>query len=89
MARRRRVGRPRGSSQETKPVLVKVGRTGGIVQEVCLNGDHTVEAALEAAGMEYNDSDKVRVNGSKASGSSKLKNHDIVTVSGKIEGGVK
>lgn len=78
----------RRAVREAKPIFAKVGRTGGLVSEVCLNGDHSVEAALIAAGLNYDEADKVRVNGLKATGSSTLKNHDVVTVSGKIEGGI-
>lgn len=71
-------------------VLVKVAKTGGIVTEVALNGDHTVEDALSAAGIDYSeDEERVRVNGKAASLSTNLKNGDVVTLSGSIKGGSK
>lgn len=68
-----------------EPFFVKVARVGGSVQDVCLNGNKTVESALEAAGLSADGS--IRVNGRLAEMSSVLQNGDIITVAGKIAGG--
>lgn len=71
----------------TAEILVKVGRTAGRVTEVLLDDDKTVEAALEAAEITITSTDRIRVGGKPAKQSDILKNGDIVTISGKIEGG--
>ena len=82
MAQARR-GRPRREAG----VFVKVARTGGEVKEVLLNGDKTVKDALEAAGIDFDDDNRIRVGGEEAELSDTLKDGDIVTLSGKVEGG--
>lgn len=89
MARR---GRPRttrrtATRRTSGDVLVKVARTGGVVTEVALNGEKTVESALGIADITYTKGDRVRVNGREADTDTVLANGDIVTVAGKIEGG--
>ncbi len=69
-------------------IIVKVAKTGGLVQEVCLNGGRTVEDALKASGIDYDEDTKIRVNGGSSELEDELKNKDIVTLSDKIEGGL-
>jgi len=82
MARPR--GRPRSELDE---IFVKVARSGGEVKEVLLNSDRTVQDALNAADLEATDSDRIRVEGQPAELDDELKEGDVVTLSGKIEGG--
>jgi hypothetical protein len=70
-------------------IFVKVARTGGAVQEVCLNGDRTVKAALGAAGLDFSDTDRFKVKGATASLETILHDGDYVVVAGKIQGGLK
>lgn len=70
-------------------VMVKVARTGGTVTEVCLDGEPTVKAALDIANIDHSKGDRVRVNGREADLDTELKQGDIVTVAGKIEGGIR
>lgn len=69
------------------PLFVKVARTGGVVKEIALNGDNTVKAAIEAAGVGSDSKDRIRVNGRPADSDTKVKDGDIITVAGKISGG--
>lgn len=91
MATRRR-GRPARDAEETprrkNSIFVKVGQTGGRVVEVCLNGGRTVEDALDASDVSYSDSNRIRVNGSPADLEDELQDGDIVTISGRVKGGV-
>lgn len=68
-------------------ITVKVARAGNRVQEVLLEEDKTVSAALTAAGVSYSRTDRIRVNGKSATESTVLRKSDIVTVAGKISGG--
>ena len=68
-------------------IFVKVARTGGAVHEVCLNGDRTVEAALKAAGVDYDDNSRIRINGEEVDLDDQVESGEIVTISGKIKGG--
>ena len=70
------------------PIFVKVARTGGSVQEVCLNGGRLVSDALLAYGIDSPSSDDhVRVNGAPKELDHTLRSGDIVTIAGKISGG--
>lgn len=77
----------RGRRVEENEIFVKVARTGGQVHEVCLNGERTVEDALEAAEVDYSENSRIRVNGVSAELEDELSDGDNVTVSGKIKGG--
>ena len=85
-------GRPARNSNEPargrSPIFVKVARTGGSVTEVSLNGGRQVEDALDAADISYSESDRMRINGSPAQLDDELKDGDIVTISGRVKGGV-
>ena len=70
------------------PIFVKVARLGGEVKEYALNGARTVEAALAAAGITSNGNDRIRVNGETANFETTLKNGDVLTVAGKIQGAI-
>ena len=67
--------------------LVKVARVGGAVGEWALNGDKTVAAALEMAGIEVGSGMRVRVNSAVATLDKTLRNGDVVTVAEKVQGG--
>lgn len=69
-------------------MLVKVARTGGTVTEVMLEEGATVEDALSSAGLSTGDSERVRLNGRQSELDDEVSNGDIVTVAGKIEGGL-
>lgn len=79
--------RRRARTEETE-ILVKVGRTGGRVEEYSLTGtEPTVADALEAAGLSVSKGDRIRVNGDTAEDDTILENGDVITVSGKVSGG--
>lgn len=80
---------PRTARRTTRSgeIFVKVARTGGRVQEVSLDADKTVAAALDASGVSYTSTDRIRVNGTSAKETTTLRDGDIVTVAGKIQGG--
>lgn len=77
------------STRTEASIFVKLARTGSVVQEYCLNGARTVDALLEAAGMTTGKGDKIRVNGRLADEDTLLKQGDIVTLAGRVEGGDK
>ena len=62
------------------PIFVKFARTGGEVQELCLNGARTVGAVLEVAGQDLEDEDRVRVNGRLANEETAVGAGDVITV---------
>lgn len=68
------------------PIFVKVCQLGSEVHEYGLNGARTVKAALEAAGLNAEGADKIRVNGQPATLEQELENEQIVTIAGRIEG---
>ena len=72
-----------------KDFLVKVGRTGARIIEVALNGDRTVEAAINAAGLSKKDSEIVQVNGEEVDDMDMdLSNGDRVILVKNIQGGI-
>ena len=81
-----KVGRPKGSN--AAPIFVQFARTGGEVRQYCLDGARTVEALIEMAEDNLESEDRVRINGKPASASSKLKQGNIVTVAGRVAGGL-
>lgn len=66
-------------------ITVKVGKLPGAIQEIALNGDRTVAAALSAAGLEVGDCE-VRVNASAASEGQTVRNGDTILLVKKIRG---
>lgn len=79
---------PRGrSTARTAEFTVKVARTGGRVTEVLVESGTTVEEALEASGIDYSATDRVRKNGTQADLDDKVTKNDVITVAGKIKGG--
>jgi len=71
-----------------KDILIKVGRTGARVIEVVLNGDRTVEAAINAAGLSKKDSEIIQVNGEEVDDlDMDLSDGDRVVLVKNIEGG--
>lgn len=85
MARRRKTEET--TEQET---MVKVGRSGGRVEEYSLTGeDPTVEDALRAAGVNTTKGDRIRLNGETADEDEIVEDGDIITIAGKVSGGSK
>jgi sulfur carrier protein ThiS len=83
MARRRQV-----EEEDVTETLVKVGRTGGRVEEYSLEGDEpTVADALQAAGITISKGDRIRLNGETATEDDEVQSGDIVTIAGKVSGG--
>lgn len=66
-------------------MLVKVGASGGIVNEVALEDNQTVSDALRVAGISVGDRE-VRVNGAAASLDTIIEDGDIVLLTTKIKG---
>ena len=80
----------RNEPEEREEIEVRVARTGGRVETVLLNGNRNVRAALDAAGIEYSESSRVKVNGETVDIDDtdlELEDGDRVTLSGKIKGG--
>ena len=71
---------------ERAPIFVTVARLGGEVKKYCLNGERNVQAALDAAELVSDNDDRIRVNGEPATLETELKDGDVLTVAGKIEG---
>lgn len=69
-----------------KELFVKVARTGSVVREVLLDGGRTVKDALEAAEIDYDEDEKIRVNGKPADLSDSLKAGDVVTIAANVKG---
>lgn len=69
-------------------MLVKVAKYGDQTVEVALEEGATVKQALEAADYADESIDKVRVNGVAATMDTPLTGGAIVTIVGKIEGGI-
>lgn len=69
-------------------VTVKVGRTGGKVEEYELEGDEpTVGDALEEAGISVSKGDRIRMDGDLVDRDTILEEGAIIMVSGKVSGG--
>lgn len=67
--------------------IVKVARTGGRVSEVSVENGTTVEEVLEASGIDYSSTDRIRKNGVRAELDDKVSKSDVITIAGKIKGG--
>ena len=66
-------------------ITVRAGKLPGKINEIALNGDRTVSAALEAAELEA-DGFEVRVNGELAEMSTELREGDTVLLTKKTKG---
>lgn len=77
------MGRPRN---EDKECFVKVAKTGGKVEEYMLNGERTVEGALETAELDYDEDSRIRLNGKEADLGDEVKDGDVITLAGNIKG---
>lgn len=83
MARRRRT-----EAADEAETLVKVGRTGGRVEEYSLEGEEpTIADALSAAGITISKGDRIRLNGDAAEEDEVVQGGDIITIAGKVSGG--
>lgn len=80
MARRR-------ASAVEELILVKVTRLGSEVKEVSLPKDSTVSQALEAAGLDAEAYNRIRISGESVELEDIVENGDIITVSGGMKGG--
>lgn len=82
------VRKTRKTKDAQPEISVKVGRTGGRVEEYLLEGDEpTVGDALAAAGIELSKGQRVRVGGESAEEDTIVEDGDIITVQGKVSGG--
>jgi molybdopterin converting factor small subunit len=70
-------------------ITVKVARLGTAVQEVALAEGATVQQALDAAGLEVDGNEELRINEDTVSASDELSDGDIVTLVPKVKGGQK
>lgn len=78
----------RKKTKKTTTTTVKVGRTGGRVEEYILEGDEpTVGDALSAANISTSKGDRIRLNGDVVDEDTIVENDDIITVAGKVSGG--
>jgi len=66
--------------------LVKVARLGSTVQEVAVDNDATVEAALQAADVIVENED-IRLDGRSASLSDRIGDASMITIVPKVKGG--
>ncbi len=74
--------------QTRATIEVKVARVGGEVKELMLETGATVEEALDASTLEWSDSMRIRVNGEAAELDDELEDGDVITIAGKVKGGV-
>lgn len=72
-----------------KDMIVHVARSGSKVIDVCLNGEHTVEDALKAAGLNVKASEEIRVNGEVVETDYELEENDRVVLAKNIAGGAR
>ena len=80
MARKRK-------SASVPTITVKVGRTGGRIEEYALEGDEpTVGEALEAAGISTSKGDRIRADGDVVDRDTIAEDGQIIMVSGKVAG---
>lgn len=77
----------RRSRNTDETIEVKVARLGGEVKTVALPKDSTVSDALEAAGIDPENYNRLRVAGVIVEPEDIVDNGDIVTVSGGMKGG--
>lgn len=70
-----------------KEITVQIGRFGSGSQTVELPKDCTVEDALAEAGITFSKTEKVMVNGERASGNDILEDGDVVNVFSPKEAG--
>ncbi len=70
-----------------KEFTIKVARVPGKAVEVVLNGEHTVQDALTAAGFSKKDSEEIRVNSVEREMEYEVKDGDRVTLVRNVEGG--
>lgn len=77
----------RRSARTERQIYAKFARTGSAVVEYALAPGATVRDLLDAAGFAANKGDKIRVDGELAAHGTTLKNGNIVTVAGRVEGG--
>lgn len=68
------------------PVIVKVGKVPGKVEEYAIDGRPTVETALKTAGLKAEKHDEVRVNSEPAELTQELHNNDVVLLVPQIKG---
>lgn len=74
--------------RKSDEITVKIGRFGSTAQSVTLQKDCTVEEALEAADISFSSTEKVMVNGERASANDILEDGDIVNVFSPKEAGL-
>jgi sulfur carrier protein ThiS len=75
------------SMSKHKDMIVHVARSGSKVIDVCLNGEHTVEDALKAAGLNVKGTEEIRVNGEVVETDYELEENDRVVLAKNIAGG--
>ncbi len=68
-------------------MTIKIGRFGSGSADVTLPKDSTVEEALEEAGITFSSTEKVMVNGERASANDILENGDVVNIFSPKEAG--
>jgi uncharacterized protein YabE (DUF348 family) len=74
--------------RKTSATTVKVGRTGGKVEEYELEGEEpTVGDALEEAGISVSKGDRIRMDGDLVDRDTIVEAGAIIMVSGKVSGG--
>lgn len=72
----------------TNQITVKVGRSGGRVEEYILEGDEpTVGDALEAADISISKGQRIRLGGDVVDEDTIVEDGDMITVQGKVSGG--
>lgn len=79
----------RNALADGSSIKVTIGRFGSDPQEVIIEKDSTIRAALDEVGIEISDSDKVWVNGVRAGLRDILDEGDIVNVVTPKQAGVK
>lgn len=75
------------AKKEVDTISVRVAQIGGEIKEIALEEGSTIEDALNAAGIDPNGGQRIRVDGETAELQDELEDGDYVTLSGKIKGG--
>lgn len=73
-------------ANRSEEVLVKVGRSGGKVEEYSVSEDATVLDVLNAAGLTLTKGERLRLNGGAAEEDDGIDDGDVITISGKVAG---
>lgn len=70
-------------------MVITIGRFGSSSEKITVPKDSTVEESLDEAGITYSSTEKVMVNGERASANDVLEDGDVVNIFSPKEAGSK